>query len=87
MRTIGNRWALGFVGLGVCALIGHIALAAGFAVSGERVTRTLRSMAFKAMVSGGKGRRGNDRHPFNKNGGVCPLGMIDRTASTSNYYE
>eukprot|EP00904_Undaria_pinnatifida_P011955 jgi/Undpi1/7890/HiC_scaffold_24.g10362.m1 len=50
MRKIGNRWALGFVGLGICALIGHVALATGFAVSGERVTRTLRNMAFKAMV-------------------------------------
>lgn len=50
MRKIGNRWALGFVGLGFCALIGHVTLAAGFAVSGERVTRTLRNMAFKAMV-------------------------------------
>ncbi|CAN0534517.1 unnamed protein product, partial [Scytosiphon promiscuus] len=50
MRKIGNRWALGFVALGVCNLFGHIALSTGFAVSGERLTRTLRNMAFRAMV-------------------------------------
>lgn len=51
MRRVGNLWALAFVGLGICALIGHVTLAIGFAVAGERLTRTLRNMAFKAMVS------------------------------------
>lgn len=51
MRRVGNLWAIGFVYLGLCALIGHIALATGFAVAGERMTRTLRTMAFKSMVS------------------------------------
>lgn len=50
MRRIGNRWALAFVGLGLCALVGHVTLATGFAIAGERLTRTLRNMAFKAMV-------------------------------------
>lgn len=50
MTTIGNRWALGFVGLGFCALIGHFMLSTGFAVAGERMTRSLRKMAFEAMV-------------------------------------
>lgn len=51
MRKIGNRWALGFVGLGVFTFFGNFALSVGFAVSGERMTRTLRNMAFRAMVS------------------------------------
>lgn len=51
MQRIGNRWALGFVGLGICALIGHVTLATGFSVAGERLTRTMRNMAFKAMVN------------------------------------
>ncbi|CAN0560241.1 unnamed protein product, partial [Ectocarpus sp. 12 AP-2014] len=50
MRTIGNRWALGFVGLGLIALVGNFILSTGFAVAGERMTRTLRKMAFEAMV-------------------------------------
>lgn len=50
MRRMGNRWALGFVGLGFCALVGHVILATGFSVAGERLTRTLRNMAFTAMV-------------------------------------
>ncbi|CAM9323468.1 unnamed protein product [Pylaiella littoralis] len=50
MRKIGNRWAMGFVALGVCTLLGNLALSTGFAVSGERLTRTLRNMAFEAMV-------------------------------------
>lgn len=50
MRKIGNRWALGFLGLGICTLLGNLALSVGFAVPGERLTRTLRNMAFKAMV-------------------------------------
>lgn len=51
MRKTGNLWALAFVGLGICAFVGHVTLATGFAVAGERLTRTLRNMAFKAMVS------------------------------------
>lgn len=51
MRKIGNRWAMGFVGLGLLTCLGNIALSYGFAVSGERMTRTLRNMAFRAMVS------------------------------------
>ena len=51
MRRVGNSWALGFLGLAVCAFVGHVILATGFAVAGERMTRTLRNMAFKAMVS------------------------------------
>ncbi|CAN0457327.1 unnamed protein product, partial [Ectocarpus sp. 12 AP-2014] len=51
MRTIGNRWALGFVGLGLIALVGNFILSTGFAVAGERMTRTLRKMAFEAMVN------------------------------------
>ena len=51
MRRIGNSWALGFLGLAVCAFVGHVILATSFAVAGERMTRTLRNMAFKAMVS------------------------------------
>lgn len=51
MRKIGNRWAMGFVALGFCTLLGNIALSLGFAVSGERMTRKLRNMAFRAMVS------------------------------------
>ncbi|CAM9323517.1 unnamed protein product [Pylaiella littoralis] len=50
MVTVGNRWALAFVGLGFAALIGHFMLSTGFAVAGERMTRTLRKMAFEAMV-------------------------------------
>ncbi|CAM9424622.1 unnamed protein product [Ascophyllum nodosum] len=50
MRRVGNSWALGFLGLAVCAFVGHAILATGFAVAGERMTRTLRNMAFKAMV-------------------------------------
>lgn len=50
MRKIGNRWALGFVGLGFLNLVGNMALSTGFTVSGERLTRTLRYMAFEAMV-------------------------------------
>lgn len=50
MRRIGNRWALAFVGLGLCALAGHLSMAAGFSVAGERLTRTLRNMAFNSMV-------------------------------------
>ncbi|CAN0540202.1 unnamed protein product, partial [Ectocarpus sp. 12 AP-2014] len=50
MRTIGNRWALGFVGLGLTALVGNFVLSTGFAVAGERMTRSLRKMAFEAMV-------------------------------------
>ena len=50
MRTIGNRWALAFVGLGLCALLGNFILSTGFAVAGERMTRSLRKMAFEAMV-------------------------------------
>ena len=50
MQTIGNRWALGFVGLGLCALVGNVILSTGFAVAGERMTRSLRKMAFEAMV-------------------------------------
>lgn len=50
LRRVGNLWALGFVGLGLCALCGHMAMAIGFSVSGERLTRTLRNMAFNAMV-------------------------------------
>ncbi|CAM9424479.1 unnamed protein product [Ascophyllum nodosum] len=50
MRRVGNSWALGFLGLAVCAFVGHVILATGFAVAGERMTRTLRNMAFKAMV-------------------------------------
>ena len=51
MRKIGNRWALGFLGLGICTMLGNLALSVGFAVSGERMTRILRNMAFKAMVT------------------------------------
>ena len=51
MRRVGNSWALGFLRLAFCAFVGHVILAAGFAVAGERMTRTLRNMAFKAMVS------------------------------------
>lgn len=51
MQRIGNRWALGFVALSVCTMLGNLALATGFAVAGERMTRTLRNMAFNAMVS------------------------------------
>ncbi|CAM9784749.1 unnamed protein product, partial [Ectocarpus sp. 12 AP-2014] len=50
MRKIGNRWALGFVGLGFLNLVGNMALSTGFTVAGERLTRTLRYMAFEAMV-------------------------------------
>lgn len=50
MREIGNRWALGFLGLGLSALLSHFILSTGFAVAGERMTRSLRKMAFKAMV-------------------------------------
>lgn len=52
MRKIGNRWALGFVGLGLAALVGNFILSTGFAVAGERMTRSLRKMAFEAMVRG-----------------------------------
>lgn len=51
MRKIGNRWAMGFALLGLCTCLGNLALAAGFSVSGERLTRTMRNMAFEAMVS------------------------------------
>ena len=54
MQTVGNRWALGFVGLGLCALLGNIILSTGFAVAGERMTRSLRTMAFEAMVRKGR---------------------------------
>lgn len=50
MRTVGNRWALGFVGLGLCSFLGNLLLSTGFAVAGERMTRSLRKMAFEAMV-------------------------------------
>lgn len=50
MRRIGNRWAVGFVGLGFCALLGNLILSTGFAVAGERMTRSLRKRAFEAMV-------------------------------------
>eukprot|EP00752_Nemacystus_decipiens_P011582 g10286.t1 len=50
MRKIGNRWAMGFVALGLCTMLGNVALSLGFAVSGERMTRKLRNMAFRAMV-------------------------------------
>jgi len=51
MTRIGNRWALGFVGLGLAALLGNFILSTGFAVAGERMTRSLRKMAFESMVS------------------------------------
>ncbi|CAM9703395.1 unnamed protein product, partial [Scytosiphon promiscuus] len=50
MRRVGNLWALGFVGLGLAAFVGNFILSTGFAVAGERMTRTLRIMAFEAMV-------------------------------------
>lgn len=50
MKRISNRWAIAFVGLGVCALFGNLAVACGFSVTGERLTRTLRNMAFESMV-------------------------------------
>ena len=34
------------------ALAGNFILSTGFAVAGERMTRSLRKMAFEAMVSG-----------------------------------
>lgn len=53
MRRVGNLWALGFLGLAVCALLGRLALETGFGVAGERLTRVLRNMAFEAMVRTG----------------------------------
>lgn len=50
LRRVGNLWALGFVGLALCALGGRAALETGFGVAGERLTRSLRNVAFKAMV-------------------------------------
>lgn len=50
LRRVGNLWALGFIGLALCALCGRLALETGFGVAGERLTRTLRNMAFNAMV-------------------------------------
>lgn len=55
MTKVGNRWALGFVGLGLAALFGNVILSTGFAVAGERMTRSLRQMAFESMVSGARG--------------------------------
>ncbi|KAG5181118.1 ATP-binding cassette, sub-family B, member 1A [Tribonema minus] len=50
MRETGNWWALGFVFLALAAFCGHIALAWGFATSGERMVRRLRESAFTAIV-------------------------------------
>lgn len=50
VRRVGNLWSLGFVGLALCAFSGNIMLALGFSVAGERMTRTLRNMAFNSMV-------------------------------------
>ncbi|KAG5184894.1 ATP-binding cassette, sub-family B, member 1A [Tribonema minus] len=50
MLNQGTSWVLGFVGLAGTTLLGNLMLATGFATSGERMTRRLRAMAFKAII-------------------------------------
>ncbi|CAM9873859.1 unnamed protein product [Hapterophycus canaliculatus] len=47
VRSVGEKWSLGFVGLAVVAIVGHCAMAYGFSVAGERLTRRLREIGFK----------------------------------------
>ncbi|KAG5193165.1 P-loop containing nucleoside triphosphate hydrolase protein [Tribonema minus] len=46
----GYDWVLAFVGLAASTVVGHVIEALGFAVSGERLTRRMREMAFKAIL-------------------------------------
>jgi hypothetical protein len=45
----GTKWVLGFVALAVVNMMGYLMESYGFATSGERMTRRLREMAFKAV--------------------------------------
>ncbi|CAM9999696.1 unnamed protein product, partial [Laminaria digitata] len=50
LREVGEHWSLGFVGLAVVAVVGHCCMSYGFSVAGERLTRRLREIGFKAIL-------------------------------------
>ncbi|CAN0289073.1 unnamed protein product, partial [Ectocarpus sp. 12 AP-2014] len=50
VRSVGEKWSLGFVGLAAVAIVGHCTMAYGFSVAGERLTRRLREIGFKAIL-------------------------------------
>ncbi|CAM9429594.1 unnamed protein product [Ascophyllum nodosum] len=50
IRKLGETWSLGFVALAIVALVGHMSMSYGFSVAGERLTRRLREIAFKAIL-------------------------------------
>ncbi|CAN0102225.1 unnamed protein product [Pylaiella littoralis] len=50
VREVGEKWSLGFVGLAALAVVGHCSMNYGFSVAGERLTRRLREIAFKAIL-------------------------------------
>ncbi|CAM9371348.1 unnamed protein product [Chrysoparadoxa australica] len=50
LRRDANEYAIYFAVLGAAAMVGHTMLAYGFAVAGERMTRKLRAMCFKAFL-------------------------------------
>eukprot|EP00903_Cladosiphon_okamuranus_P008530 g8189.t1 len=50
VREVGEKWSLGFVGLAAVAIVGHTAMAYGFSVAGERLTRRLREVGFKSIL-------------------------------------
>ncbi|KAG5193153.1 P-loop containing nucleoside triphosphate hydrolase protein [Tribonema minus] len=53
---------LAFVGLAASTVVGHVIEALAFAVSGERLTRRMREMAFKAVLRDDIGRFDNAKH-------------------------
>ncbi|CAM9430112.1 unnamed protein product, partial [Ascophyllum nodosum] len=50
IREMGEKWSLGFVALAIAAVVGHTSMSYGFSVAGERLTRRLREIAFKAIL-------------------------------------
>jgi ATP-binding cassette subfamily B (MDR/TAP) protein 1 len=50
MRLLNYRFAFGFLGLALMALVGHVAFGCCFSVAGYRLTRRMRTMSFEAIV-------------------------------------
>ncbi|CAM9430402.1 unnamed protein product [Ascophyllum nodosum] len=50
VRETGEIWSLSFVALAIVAVVGYTSMSYGFSVAGERLTRRLREITFKAIL-------------------------------------